>query len=226
MVLAAIAEYTDGEPEVALKTFQPLFGSARAADGTTVVFGSQQLKEAGKLLSKMIQSGKIAVKPVTGGAAGAWTPDITGGVLTGGTFEVGDWKTIKQIGRSSRNFSQLQKQDQFANTLLHETGHMFYSVFTLAFGFAPQSQPSVPTDFRSYFFWNSTRPIGLCTSEGCPYPHAKGACRGDDCYAWSITNAHYGQGNATEYAARVISQEMCDASNCTAYARVLAPAFN
>ena len=227
IVLAAIAEFTDQEASVAMKTFQPMFGSITTPDGKTVAFGEQQLKDAGKLLTQMISSGKIAITPVQGHAAGAWTPDIQDKALIGGTFEVGDWKSVKNAGRDSHNFNELFHQDQFANTMLHETAHMFYSVFTIAYGFTPVSQPPVVEEFRSYFFWNSHRPISLCKSDGeCPYPHAKGPCRGDDCYYWKITKDGYGAGNATEFAARTISQEMCDVGGCAAYGRVLAPAFS
>ncbi len=228
IVLAAIREYTGAGASVALKHFGPMFGSRNKPDGSSEAFGEKNLKEAGKVLEDMIRSGQIAVKPVAGagGAAGAWAPDITGGAMTGGTFEVGDSRQVKAIGTNSRNYGQLFKQDQFANTILHETGHMFYSVITLMQGFTPQNQPAVPQEFRSLFFWNGSRPPLLCTADGqCPYVHDKGPCRGMECYYWKITNHGYGQGNATEYAARVISQEMCDSDACGAYKRVLEPAL-
>jgi len=229
MVLAAIKEFTDYEPSVAMNCFQPMFGSKTMPNGSSLVFDAQKVKDAAALLARMIDSGQIAVKPVSGaGAAGAWTPDVTNGALVGGTFEVGDWRTVQSIGRDSRNFSQLFKQDQFANTLLHETTHMFYSVFTISYGFAPQNQPPVVEDFRSTVFWNGRRPATLCASGGssCPYPHDKRPCTEITCYYWKISNHGYGQGNATEYAARVISQEMSESSGGQAYARVLAPAFH
>jgi hypothetical protein len=227
IVLAAIAEYTGQSLSIAMNTFQPLLGSMSMPDGKSVSFGEQQIKDAGKLLEQMITSGKIVIKPVEGhGAAGAWTPDITDKALTGGTFEVGDWKTVKGYGRNSRSFSELQKQDQFANTILHETGHMFYSVFTIVYGFVPQSQPAVVEQFASLYFWNGYRPIGLCKgTDECPYPH-KSPCHDENCYSWKITNHGYGVGNATEYAARTISQEMCNSTGGSAYSRVLAPAFS
>jgi len=228
MVLAAIREFTDDEPQVALKYFQPMFGTKSMPDGSSVPFDETQLRSAAAQLTRMINSGRIAVKPVAGsGAAGAWTPDITDGALSGGTFEVGDWRSVQALGRDPRNFSQLFKQDQFANTILHETTHMFYSVITISLGFAPQNQPSVVEDFKSTVFWNGRRPASLCTNggESCPYPHDKRPCTDITCYYWKISNHGYGRGNATEYAARVISQEMSESSGGQAYARVLEPAF-
>jgi hypothetical protein len=228
IVLAAIKEFSDYEPAVALNVFQPMFGSMTTPDGRSVAFGERQLKDAAALLARMIESGQIAVKPVSGpGAAGAWTPDVVNGALAGGTFEVGDWRAVQAIGRDPRSFSQLFKQDQFANTVLHETAHMFYSVFTLSYGFKAQSQPFVVEEFRSTVFWNGRRPASLCTAGGssCPYPHDKRPCADITCYYWKISNQGYGQGNATEYAARVISQTMSEESGGEAYARVLAPAF-
>jgi hypothetical protein len=227
IVLAAIGEYTGARSAVALKHFAPMFGSRNKPDGSSEAFGEANLKEAGKLLEEMIKSGKVAIKPIQGGgAAGAWAPDISDGKMTGGTFEVGDSRAIKEIGRGSRNYSQLFKQDQFANTILHETGHMFYSVITLVQGFAPQNQPSVPQEFSSRSFWNGIAPPLLCKDgDKCPYVHSKGPCRDMQCYYWKITNHGYGVGNATEFAARAISQEMCDEDRCSSYARVLDPVF-
>ena len=76
--------------------------------------------------------------------------------------------------------------------------------------------------FRSYSFWNGTRPQSL----GTPYPYEKPPCGSPTCYQWKISSHGYGKdGNATEYLARAVSQELCDAENCAAYKRVLDPAF-
>jgi hypothetical protein len=100
--------------------------------------------------------------------------------------------------------------------------HMFYSVATLVQGFTAQSQPAVVETFRSYSFWNGSRPQSLAT----PYPYEKPPCGSPTCYQWKISAHGYGKdGNATEYLARTVSQELCDADNCAAYGRVLAPAF-
>lgn len=220
IVLAAIREV--GASDSAKNRFGLLFGSRARPDGTSEAYDDKKLKEAALKLEAMIKSGKIAIKPVSGGAAGAWAPDITDGAMTGGTFEVGDPRAVKDIGRASRNFSQLFKQDQYANTILHETVHMFYSVAVLVQGFAAQSQPAVVENFRSYSFWNGSRPQSL----GAPYPYEKPPCGNPTCYQWKISGHGYGKGgSATEYLARTISQELCDADNCAAYKRVLDPAF-
>ncbi len=220
IVLAAIREV--GSSGAAKDRFAILFGSRAKPDGSSEAYDEKKLKEAAQTLEGMIKTGKIAIKPVTGGAAGAWAPDITDGAMIGGTFEVGDSRSVKDIGRNSRNFSQLFKQDQYANTILHETVHMFYSVAVLVQGFAPQSQPAVAEAFRSFSFWNGSRPQSLST----PYPYEKPPCGSPTCYQWKISSHGYGKdGNATEFLARTVSQEMCDADNCAAYKRVLDPAF-
>ncbi len=220
IVIAAIREVVASD--AAKNRFAPLFGSHAKPDGSSESYDAKKLKEAGDTLEAMIKSGQIAIKPVSGGAAGAWAPDITDGKMVGGTFEVGDYKQVKEIGRSSRNFSQLFKQDQYANTMLHEVVHMLYSVATLVQGFTAQSQPAVAENFRSYSFWNGTRPQSL----GTPYPYEKPPCGNPTCYQWKISSHGYGKdGNATEYLARTISQEMCDSDACSAYRRVLDPVF-
>jgi hypothetical protein len=220
IVLAAIREV--GASDAAKSRFALLFGARSKPDGTSEAYDAAKLGAAAAILEGMIKSGAIAIKPVSGGAAGAWAPDISNGAMTGGTFEVGDARGVKDIGRSSRSFSQLFKQDQYANTILHETVHMFYSVAVLVQGFTPQSQPAVVESFRSYSFWNGSRPQSL----GAPYPYEKPPCGNPTCYQWKISAHGYGKdGNATEYLARTVSQELCDADNCAAYGRVLAPVF-
>lgn len=220
IVLVAIRAVSGSD--AAKSRFAPIFGSRAKPDGTSEAYDDKKLKEAAQTLEDMIKSGKITIKPVTGGAAGAWAPDITDGKMVGGTFEVGDYKQVKAIGRNSQNFSQLFRQDQYANTVLHEVVHMFYSVATLVQGFTAQTQPAVVEDFRSYFFWNGYSPQSLTT----PYPYEKPPCGNTKCYHWKISSHGYGKGgSATEYLARTISQEMCDASSCSAYKQIIEPLF-
>lgn len=220
IVLAAIREV--GASDAAKNRFALLFGSRAGAGGGSEAYDGKKLSEAARTLEAMVRSEKISIKPVSGGAAGAWAPDISDGVMTGGTFEVGESRPVRDIGRASRSFSQLFKQDQYANTILHETVHMFYSVAVLVQGFTAQSQPAVVEAFRSYSFWNGTRPQSLTT----PYPYEKPPCGSPTCYHWRISGHGYGKGgSATEYLARTVSQEMCDADTCAAYKRVLEPAF-
>lgn len=224
VLLAAVEEIALKNRAVSAKYFVPMFGPL--PDGTA--FTEQHIVAAGQTLTRMIKSGKIKVGRAKG-AAGAWAPDIDGGKMTGGSFEVGDASEIKKIGRGARNYSQLFKQDQFANTILHEATHMFYSAFVSGMGFTDQTKPQVPEDFGSLFFWDGRPVSSLCTgpsdkpcSEGLIYD--KPPCKKSElnCYHWKIASHGYGA-SGTEYAARMISQELCNADRCAAYGRVLAP---
>lgn len=221
VILAAISAVS--ESDKARAEFAQIFGTKTNADGTSAAYDAAKLKEAGDFLKKSLKDGSISVKPSGRGVAGAWAPNIVDGKMTGGEFEVGGWKEVKDYGRSARNFSQLFKQDQYANTIIHEVVHMFYSVATLVQGFTPQTQPAVVENFRSFSFWNGTRPQSLPQGS---YPYDKPPCGNPSCYQWKISSHGYGKdGNATEYLARTVSQGMCDESNCAAYGRVLDPVF-
>lgn len=221
IVLAAIRSVP--ESEKARAEFALMFGTRNKPDGSAEAYDAERLKAAAAVLEGLINAGKISIGPTDRGAAGSWAPNITDGKMTGGEFLVGDPKSVKEPGRSSRNFSQLFKQDQYANTIIHEVVHMFYSVATLVQGYTPQSQPAVAENFRSYSFWNGTRPQSLPQGS---YPFEKPPCGSPTCYQWKISSHGYGKdGNATEYLARTVSQGMCDEGNCAAYARVLDPVF-
>lgn len=80
-------------------------GSRTRPDGRSEGYDGKTLAAAARTLEAMVRSGKIAIRPVSGGAAGAWAPDNSGGGMTGGTFEVGESRSVKEIGRASRNFT-------------------------------------------------------------------------------------------------------------------------
>lgn len=221
IVLAALKAVS--ESDKAQAEFSQIFGSRNKPDGGSESYDATKLKEAAKILEKMIRDGRIVIGPTERGAAGSWAPNISDGKMTGGEFLVGGWKPIKEIGRRPQGFSQLFKQDQYANTIIHEAVHMLYSAATLVQGFTPQTQPAVAENFRSFQFWNGTRPQSLAAGS---YPYDKPPCGNPTCYAWKISAHGYGKdGNATEYLARTVSQGMCDEGGCAAYARVLDPVF-
>lgn len=230
ILLAAVAEFAQNNRAVAFDSFGKIFTTGPGG----IAFTQDHISAAAKVLTGMINSGKIKVGRAQG-AAGAWSPDLEKDAsnpdqynMTGGTFEIGDPAEIKKIGRAPTNFSQVFKQDQFANTILHETAHMFYSAIRSGMHFQDPSQNPIPEEFGSRYFWNGAGVATMCPGGTCPSTMTKKApfCKQDElsCYSWKISNHSYGkEGTGTEWAARVISQGMCNVGQCEAYARVLAP---
>ena len=223
VVLAAIHEFTGPSRAIATQHFAQVFPTMPVQGGEPAAFNEGYIAAAGDLLEKMVLAGKITVTRVAGSDFSAdWTPFLKGQGMTGGAMRVGGLEKAAAAGSGANSCQDLFKQDQFANTVLHETAHMFYSVLQYAFqAQTTMTSPSMRTEFVQTNYWRGN-PQGFCHSE-----RECGLCGIDPMthrYKWTFQGAHR-KGSATEWAAREIPWRMCLAGSCQADARVLAPLF-
>ena len=105
------------------------------------------LKEVAKRIRERVQSGDItlSVSPAAEGSA-SWSATVYQGKV-GGSLEIKQDDVRLAIGedRKPRRLSLLRRQEQLADSLLHETSHALYSILKHEFKARPSWAPKALT---------------------------------------------------------------------------------
>lgn len=205
-------------------------GSAGGREGP----GDDDFRRAAKVLRGMIRSGTIrcGATGTRGGSAGwALDPYTRADPFPGGEvdFTMPPASELAQSGPGDDRLGRVRSIDDWANGVLHETIHMYYSFFTRAEGFkAKPGLPAPPDCFGSTVFWNGERPAQFCPdAAACPYPSyaqkngraCYKPCRDFTCLAWSF--AANDASGATELLARELSVDLSNAGGGRALGRIV-----
>jgi len=213
MVLAAIDELA-GACKSAVKTHYTTLYRTQVEDA--------HVDAAAALLRKRVGSGEYQVKYTENsrdGAAG-WGSDDNGKMaLDVNRGAVEGAKLGKKAGTEMSHFRLVLEQHDLANSLLHEIGHMYFTVFGEQQGWRGADQDVVEV-FPYCMMWNGTSAMAnTCPSGNFSSGFGK-RCEGkdDQCYCRSLPAKRYGR-SGNENTARVVA----NACPTSSYAAVLAP---
>jgi hypothetical protein len=219
MVLRVLDEYTGACGPGVVTRFQKLFGN-----GVTVGDGLQPvsadiIKEIANRIKARLKSDDIQVQidsSQTGSAA--WSATIVGAVV-GGQIAIRPLDVERAIGadQPDRNVALLRRQEQLADSLLHETAHAFYSILQHEYkGVAAYAPEKITEAFPRSAFWDRSTPCSHA-DEG---EFGSESCRGAR-NIFRLSSDGYSNARGNEETARQIANGIYSCTEGAAVHRIL-----
>lgn len=170
LLFRTLDEYTGKCGTVPQVYFKRLFGDGVTVSGALQPVSPEMIAEIAKRIRARVESGDITVKlSSTESGSASWGATIMGGVVSGDlSIKSGDVTSAIAGDRSRRGLDLLRKQEQLADSLLHETAHIYYSIFQHEFKGKASWMPERLTEvFSRDKFWDGTEPCMLMEGADC-----------------------------------------------------------
>jgi hypothetical protein len=224
-VLAAIRELMgDQSRPLVTKWFASAFPTMPVHGGPPAAFHEGYIALVGEQLRQMVEKDMIVVKTLSGRDNSAdWLSwNNADGYMRAGEMRISGLGNAVQKGASTQRCGDLMAQTAVADSVLHETAHMFHSALSCWFG---GNNVLTPKSVRAKYKWDHYWKGGasaFCSGQQC----SNCGIDADGYYVYKLQGGHATRGDGNEYLAREITNEMCASKECKPHARVLKAAFN